>query len=309
VTGRHFSDQRTADGLTAGLPHFERALELDGKYALAYAGLADTYIGFATFRVKSPNEAYVKAKEAALRALKIDPDVSEAHSALAMVSLYHEWNWDAAEREFTKAIRLNPEDTAARQRYALALAWFERFDDALREMALAREADPVSPLIRSVGQILYFAGRYEEAIQELDKALVLERNSSLARNLLGITYVATGAFDRAIAEFRSALESGNPEVEANLAHAYAVSGRTDEARKILDQLLASSAHRYVSPFDIAIVYAGLGERDTAFMWLDKAFTERTRTMLSLRVNPRLAPLRSDSRFTTLVRRTKIFDPR
>jgi serine/threonine protein kinase/Flp pilus assembly protein TadD len=307
LVGRHFWNQRTAAGLKRGLAHFEQAIELDQKYALAYAGVADSYVGFATFRVQSPKEAYVKAREAAIKALNMDPELSEAHSALAMVSLYHDWDWRTAEGEFRRAISLNPEDATARQRYALALAWFGRFDEALSEMARVSEVDPVSPLIRSVGQILYFARRYDEAIRELEKALALDPNSSQVRNILGITYVLTGAFDEAIAEFQKAMESGNPEVQANLAHAFAVSRRTAEASKILDQLLARSTRSYVSPFDIAVVYAGLGDRDQAFAWLEKAFDERPRTMLSLKVNPRLDPLRSDLRFANLMRRVRVFD--
>ena len=124
---------------------------------------------------------------------------------------------------------------------------------------------------------------------------------------LGIAYVLTGAYDQAIAEFQRATDSGNPEIEANLAHAYAVSRRAAEAGKILDQLLARSTSSYVSPFDIAIVYAGLGDRDQAFAWLEKAFDERTRTMLSLKVNARLDPLRSDPRFASLMRRVRVFN--
>jgi serine/threonine protein kinase/tetratricopeptide (TPR) repeat protein len=307
MIGRHFWNERTAAGLKRGLAHFEKAIELDDKYALAYAGVADSYVGFATFRVQSPKQAYVKAREAAIKALKLEPELSEAYSALAMVSLYHDWDWGAAEGEFKRAISLNPEDATARQRYALALAWFERFEEALREIARARELDPVSPLFSSnVGQILYFAGRYGQAIQELEKALAVHPGFYQLRNGLGITYVLTGAYDRAIAEFQRAIGSGNPEVEANLAHAYAVSRRPAEARKTLDQLLVRSSRSYVSPFDVAVVYAGLGDRDQAFAWLEKAFDERPRTMLSLKINRRLDPLRSDPRFADLVRRVRVF---
>jgi tetratricopeptide (TPR) repeat protein len=167
--------------------------------------------------------------------------------------------------------------------------------------------DPVSSVISSnTGQILYFARRYDQAIEELQKARGLDPNFYQIRNILGIAYVLTGAYDEAIAEFNRAIDSGNPEVEANLAHAFAVSRRTAEARKILDQLLARSTRSYVSPFDIAVVYAGLGDRDQAFAWLEKAFDERPRTMLSLKVNPRLDPLRSDPRFAILMRRVGVF---
>src|SRR5262245_8204323 len=308
IIARHFWNQRTAAGLKRGLEHFEKAVELDEKYGLAYAGIADSFVGFATYRVQSPKEAYVKAREAASKALNIDSGLSEAHSALAAVSLYHDWDWGAAEDEFKRAISLNPDDSVAHQRYALALAWFERFEEAHREIARAIELEPVSPLFSTnVGQILNFARRYDEAIQELEKGLALDPNFYQIRNVLGITYVLTGAFDKAISEFQKALDSGNPEVEANLAHAHAVSRRTTEARKILDQLIARSTRTYVSPFDIAVVYAGLGDRDQAFVWLEKAFGDRARPMLGLKVNPRLYPLRSDPRFISLMRRMRVFE--
>ena len=309
MMGRHFWNLRTAAGLKRGLAHFEQAIALDEKYALAYAGVADSYVGFATYRVQSPKEAYVKARQAAIKALQLNPELSEAHSALAMVSLYLDWDWRAAEAEFRRAISLNPEDVSAHQRYGLALAWFERFEEALSEMARASELDPVSAVITSnTGQILYFARRYDQAIQELTKTLASDPSFYQTHNILGITYVVTGRFDEAIAAFRKVIDSGNPEVEANLAHAYAVSRHTSEARKALEQLLARSTRSYVSPFDIAVVYAGLGDRDRAFAWLERAFDERTRTMLSLKVNPRLDPLRSDPRFANLMRRVRVFDP-
>lgn len=307
MIGRHFWSDRTAAGLKRGLAHFETAIELDEKYALAYAGVADSYVGFATYRVQSPKQAYVKARDAAIKALQMDPALSEAHSALAMVSLYLDWDWRAAEGEFRRAISLNPENTTARQRYALALAWFERFDESLGEMARAAELDPVSAMIATnIGQILYFARRYDQSIRELEKVLALDLNFYQTHNVLGITYVLASRFDEAIAEFQKVIDRGNPEVDANLAHAYAVSRRPSEARKILDQLIARSTRSYVSPFDIAIVYAGLGDRDQAFAWLEKALGEHTRTMLSLKVNPRLDPLRSDPRYADLVQRVGVF---
>jgi TolB-like protein/lipoprotein NlpI len=308
MIGRYFWSQRTGAGLKTALAHFERAVELDKNYALAYAGAADSYVGFATFRVSPPKEAYVKAREAAVKALELNPELSEAHSALAMVSLYHDWDWAAAERSFTRAISLNPDDATAHQRYALALAWFERFEQALREIARASELDPVSPVFSSnVGQIRYFARQYDQAIRELETARALYPNFYQIRNGLGITYVQARAYDKAFAEFQKAVDSGNPEVNANLAHAYAVSGQTRAARQALADLLDRSRETYVSPFDIAIVYVGLRDHDQAFAWLDKAYDERVRPMLSLKVNPRLDPLRSDPRFAILMQRMRVFD--
>jgi tetratricopeptide (TPR) repeat protein len=311
ILGRHYWNQRTAAGLQRGLAQFEKAVKLDEKYGLAYAGIADSFVGFSTYRVLPPKEAYPKARDAAIKALNIDSGLSEAHSALATVSLYHDWDWEAAEGEFKRAISLNPDDSVAHQRYALALAWFGRFEDAHSEIARAMELDPVAPVFSAnAGQILGFARLYDDAIQELEKGVALDPNFYATHNILGITYVLKGSFDKGIEEFQKAIPSGNPEVEANLAHAYAVSGRTPQAREILDRLIARSTTTtttYVSPFDIAVVYVGLGDPAQAFAWLEKAFDERVRPMLSLKVNPRLDPLRSDPRFIPLMRRMKVFE--
>ena len=195
VLGRHFWSRRTLAGMTAGLEHFNKAIELDPGYALAHAGIADSYIAFASFRVSSANDAYLKARAAAVRALELDPALPEALSALAMVHLYLEWNWVAAELAFKRALALNPDDGTTHMRYALALPCFERFDDGLVEIARAREADPLSPVISAnVGKILYLARRYGQAIQAHRRALELDPNFWLTHNNLGLTYALTGAY-------------------------------------------------------------------------------------------------------------------
>lgn len=193
-------------------------------------------------------------------------------------------------------------------KYALALVWFERFDEALGEIMRARELDPVDRRINAnVGQILYYARRYEQAIEEYRRALAVDPNYYQPHHQIGWVYVQTRAYTEALAEYKKGMELGsNSQVEADLAHAYAVSGQTREARKILDDLVDRSTRTYISPFDIAVIYAGLGDRDEAFAWLEKAYDERTRTMLSLKVNPRLDPLRADPRFADLMRRVGVF---
>jgi TolB-like protein/tetratricopeptide (TPR) repeat protein len=309
LVGRHFWGQRTSAGLKQGLQHFEKAVELDPRYGAAYGGVADSYVGFATFRVLEPKAAYLEARAAARKALELDSGLSEAHSALAMVSLYLDWDWTAAEGQFKRAIVLNPSDATAHLRYALALPWFERFDEALREIARAREVDPVSPLIyANEGQILHFARRYDEAITHFRRGLVSEPTFFLNYQALGSVYVATRAYDDGIAAYKRAIDLGaSSQVQADLAHAYAVSGRTADATRLVEQLIERSTRTYISPFDIAVVYAGLGDHDKAFAWLDKAYDERTRPMLGLRINSRLDPLRSDPRFAVLMHRMKVFD--
>jgi serine/threonine-protein kinase len=308
LLGRHYWMQFTTPQLRRALDHFQRAVELDPQYAMAQAGIADVYTSFVTYRVLPPSEAYPRAKAAAEKAIELNPELSEPYSALGLASLYYDWDWPAAERHFVRAIRLDPNNAEARNRYALALVWFERSDEALREITRAREIDPLSVRINmNVGFLLYFARRYEDSIRELVRALALDPNFFQTHQTLGWNYVQTGAYDHAIAEFQKAIDLGaGSQVETDLAHAYAVSGHVHDANVLLGQILDRRARAYVSSFDIAVVYAGLGDRDQAFAWLEKAFAERTRPFLSLKVNPRLEGLHSDARFAALTQRTRAF---
>jgi Flp pilus assembly protein TadD len=242
-------------------------------------------------------------------ALQLNPELSEPYSTLGLVALYYDWDWPAAERHFTRAIALDPNNAEAHNRYASALIWFERFDDALREMMRARELDPLSVRINmNVGVVLYWARRYDEAIQEAVRDFALDPNFFGTHQMLGWAYVQTGATEQAIAEFKKAIDlGGGSQVETDLAHAYAVSGRVREANVLLHQIIDNAGRRYVSSFDIAVVYVGLGNRDQAFAWLEKAYDERTRPLLGMKANPKLDLLRSDPRFASLMQRMKVFD--
>lgn len=309
LVGRHFWSQRSPAALEEALQHFQKAIELDPNYGLAYSGLADSYVGFATFRVRSAKEAYLKARAAAVKSLKLNPRIAEGHSALAMVNLYYDWDWAAAEREFKRAIALQPSDTTTHLRYGLALAWFQRFDDARREIARGLEVDPVHPLLNSaMGQLSFWARQYDQALAEYRKTLMLDPNFFQTHHLIAGVYIRTFAYDKAIAELKKAIElGGGAQVKATLADAYALSGQTREARKILADLTGRSNQTYAPPFDVALGYIGLGDYDRAFAWLERAYDERARPMLSLKVNPLLDPLRSDPRFGALMRRIRIFD--
>jgi len=309
LIGRHFWSRRDREAVKKGVQHFEKAVELDPGYALAHAALADSYVLSVTTRELSPKEAHPRARAAAVKALQLNPVLAEAHSTLAVVSLYYDWDWVSAERAFKHAIDLKPDDATAHQRYALALSLRGRFDDALREIRLARDLDPVSPIINTnVGYTLYWARRYQEAIVELRKALAFDPGFSATHGNLARVYVQTRAYAEAIAEFKKAhLLGGSSRVEAYLAHAYAVSGQTRESTKLLDDLKDPSRPTYASPFDVALVYVGLGDHDQAFAWLQKAYDERDRDILSLKVNPVLDPLRSDPRFADLMRRMGVFE--
>lgn len=304
LVGRHLWSQRSPAALEQGLQHFQRAVELDRNYGLAYSGLADSYVGFATFGGHSAKESYLKARGAAGKALELEPTLAEGHSALAMVNLYYDRDWAAAEREFNRAIALRPSDATAHMRYGLALAQFRRFDEARREIARGLEADPVDPLLNGgMGQIFYWERRYDEALEQCRKALVLNPNFYPTHILIGRVHLETRAYDKAIGAFKRAIElGGGPQAKAALADAYASSEQPDEARKILTGLTDRSSQTYVPPFDVALAYVGLGDYNQAFAWLEKAFNDRARAMPSLKVHPRLDPLRSDRRFTELQRR-------
>ena len=205
--------------MTTGLEHFKKAIALDPSYALAYVGIADSHIAFASFRVSPAHDAYLEAKAAAVTALKLDPALPEALSALAMVRLYHEWNWVDAERAFKRALALKPDDGTTLMRYTLALACFGRFDEALGEIKRARDADPLSAVISAnVGEILHLARRYGEAIQAHRRALELDPNYWLTHNNLGLTYALTGVYDQAIPAFERAIDlsGGNSGAKAYL---------------------------------------------------------------------------------------------
>ena len=310
LLGRHYWTQFTASQLKRALEHFERAVELDPRYALAHAGIADSYTSFAVYRVLPASEAYSRARDAAEKAIALDPDLSEPHSALGLVSLYYDWDWPAAERHFTRAIRLDPANAEAHNRYSIALTWFGRFDDALREIERARELDPLSVRIsQNVGFALYWARRYNEAIRELGRALALDPNFFQTHQTLGWAYVQTGAYEQAIGEFKKALDlGGSSQVDTDLAHVFAVSGHIAEANALLRQIMDNAGRRYVTSADVAVVYAGLGDHDQAFAWLEKAYDERSRAILNLKVNPRLDGLRPDPRFASLIRRISVFAP-
>jgi len=281
LIGRHFLSRRGREAVKSGAQHFEKAVELDPGYALAYAALADSYLLSVTTRWLPPKEAYPQARAAAIKALQLNSALAEAHTTLAVVSLYHDWDWVSAEQAFKHAIGLKPGDATAHQRYALALNFRGRFDDALREIRLARDLDPVSPIINTnVGYTLYWARRYQEAIVELHKALAFDASFSATHGNLAQVYVQTRAYPEAIAEFKKAHLLGlGSRGEAYLAHVYAVSGQGGEARKLLDDLTDPSRLTYVSPFDVALAYVGLGDHDEAFAWLEKAYNERERDML------------------------------
>ncbi len=303
LKGRNSWNKRTEDGLLQGIDYFQKAIEVDQGYAPAYAGLADCYNMLVVYGLSQPKDAFPKAKEAATKALSIDGTLAEARTSLAFIK--HRWDWgrEEAEKEFQLAIKSKPSYAPAHQWYSSYLVAMGRFDEAIAEAKRAEELEPLSFISNShLGWILYLAGRYDDAIAHCKRLLDVDPNFFPARRYLGLVYEQKGMYKEAIDQFQQGVKlSGNPLMLSLLGHAYAASGEKNEALRILDDL-DKEKHRYVSPYTVATIYTGLGEKDLAFKWLEKAFEDRDIWLMNLKVDPQLAPLRSDQRFAVILRR-------
>jgi eukaryotic-like serine/threonine-protein kinase len=302
IKGRYHWNQRTAEEQKKAIEYFERATQKDPGFALAYAGLADAYeVGSIAL---PPREAMPRAKEAALKALRLDEWLVEAHTALAGVRLRYEWNWPEAEKAFKRAIQLNPNYATAHHWYALGLVSQERFDEAILEIKRAQELDPLSLNISTaVGTCFYYARQYDQAIKQYNKTLEMDTNFAMGHEYLLYPYEEKGMYDEAMKEWQKALNlSGEKELAASMAGAYAESGYNGALSRYLGQLLRRSRSEFVSPMDVASVYARLGNKDQAMLWLGRALEERDSFLTFARVYPRFDGLHSDPRFQELVRR-------
>ena len=306
LKGRNAWNKRTEDGLLQGIDFFRSAIEVDKDYAPAYAGLADCYNMLVVYGINQPKDAFPKAKEAATKALSIDSTLAEARTSLAFIK--HRWDWggDEAEREFQQAIKSKPSYAPAHQWYSSYLVAVGRFDQAISEARRAEELEPLSFISNShLGWILYLAGRYDDAIAHCERLLAVDPNFFPARRYMGLAYEQKNMYPEAIDQFEKGVKlSKSPLMLSLLGHAYAASGRKADAQKILADL-DQQKERYVSPYTIATIYAGLGDKDQTFKWLEKAFEERDIWLMNMRVDPVLKPIRSDSRFTVLVHRIGI----
>lgn len=300
--GIYYASRQNEKDIWKGIEYFNQAINLDPNYALAYAGLARAFYGL-SYIYLPPKQAMPKAKAAATRALEIDNTLPEAHTSLALVKTFYDWDWTGAEAEYQRAIELNRNYAPAHQWYGWHLALLSQADKSISELELAQELDPLSAEVSwSLGVALYLARRYEEAITQLRKTLEMDPNSPLAHFHLAASYAEQGKADEAIAEFRKATDLSGGSTLASLGYAYAASGKRDEALKILDELKARSTRGDVPAFEMGIIYTGLGDKDLAFEWFDKAIEDRSELMAWLKVDPRLNTLRSDERFTRLIRR-------
>lgn len=306
LRGRYNWEKRTKEGLEKAAEYFKQAIELDPAYALAYTGLADSYIVMPWFAYVQPREVYPKARAAALKALEIDDALAEAHASLGYIYGL-DWNWSGADSEFKRALDLNPGYAVAHQWYGAHLANIGRFDEAIAEGARAQELDPYSLIIiRELGSTFYFARRYEEAVKQYRKALALDPDFAPARSFLGLAYTQLGDHQRAIAEGLAAvrLTGHAPGRLAALGRSYAAAGQIKEAESILGQLEQLSKTAYVSTFNTAAIYVTLGNKEQALGLLEAAFKAHDPELIRLKRDPFLDPLRTDSRFQDLMRRMK-----
>jgi TolB-like protein/Tfp pilus assembly protein PilF len=306
LRGRYHWNKRTQEGIERGIEYFKEAIALDPAYALAYAGLADSYalLGAVEYAALSPREAMQQAREATLKALSIDDALAEAHASLAYVRIF-DWNWPEAEREYRRSIELNPSYATAHHWYAHYLTAMGRQSEAVAEMRIARELDPLSlPVNSGMGWHYYLTRQFDEAISEYRKTLELNENFYMAHFLLGMALEQVGRYDEALDAYARAntLSGSSPAMFAAPGHAYAMLGRADDARRVLSELHALSARQFVSPYHIAVIHAALGEIDQAFDWLGRACDAQSEALIWFALDPMLDPLRPDPRFATILAR-------
>jgi TolB-like protein/DNA-binding winged helix-turn-helix (wHTH) protein/Tfp pilus assembly protein PilF len=307
LKGRYYWNKRSQEGLTKAINYFQVAIEKDPNYALAYAGLADCYsiIGSAIVGTVPAAEVAPKARAAALKSLELDNTLAEAQTSLATVRFNYDWDWKAAASGFKRAVELNPSYATAYQRNSLYLMSMGRISESITEMNRAHSLDPLSVSMNfSLGWRLYMAREFDQAIEQLRNTVDMDPNFILPHLVLGQAYEQKKAYDQAVAELRRAadISQNSPPVLAALARTCAVSGRTPEAKKLLALLMEQSKKQYVSPFYVAIVYAGLGENEQALDWLEKAYKDRSNAIVFAKVDPQLDTLRSSPRFQSLLHR-------
>jgi TolB-like protein/tetratricopeptide (TPR) repeat protein/DNA-binding winged helix-turn-helix (wHTH) protein len=305
LLGRFWVDKRSVEGGLKGIEYFNQAIKYDPDYALAYIGLADCYGQLHDLNYLPPQEAIAKEKDLVIKALAIDDNLAEAHTEMGLILAWLDWDFELADREYRRGIELNPNSPRGHHWYRGYLTIMGRYSEALAEERRALELDPTSVrYAASVGWVLYYARRYDEALVELHKALEMDRTFEPALEWLGLTYLKLEKYQQAIDIFEQALRLHPNAItlKAHLGQAYALSGRDADARRLLKELEHLSASRYINPYDMAIIYTGLGDKDRAFANLDKAFVAHSSQMPKLKVEPQLDTLRSDPRFQDLVSR-------
>jgi len=308
LLGRYHWNKRTRQNIEESVADYERAQRADPKYARPYAGMADSYLSVAWWGIVPYREAYSKSQQAARTAIALDPSLAEPYASLGIVDFMYTLDWASAERNFRKAIALDANYATAHHWYAEYLAAMKRPDEALAEIREAAELDPLSlGISQNTGFVLIQAGRYEEAIQQLQKSLEIDAGNQVTWGYLGLAHEDLRQYDLALNDFRKAQSLSGEFVPyaPDIAHVLAMAGRKDEARQILRKLIAYRNQQKFSSYGFAYLYAALGEKDAAFDWLDRSIDERAITAAELNNDRRLDPLRVDGRFAQLRRRANL----
>ncbi|MEP6944677.1 MAG: winged helix-turn-helix domain-containing protein [Acidobacteriota bacterium] len=304
LKGNYEWNKHTQKDIEKAIEYYDQALEKDPNFALAYAGLSASY-GLLATTFRPPNENFPKAKAYAAKALAIDDTLAEAHGAMGAARLLYDWDWPAQKMEFKRALALAPSYGTAHQLSAAYLESAGRFDEARSEAKRAQEIDPLSAMFGTeVGFTYYFERRYDEAIEQFDETLNLEPQWADAYQYLGQSFEQKRMYSEAIAAYQKglALDERQPALIASLGHTYAVSGDRDKASKALAQLQELSKQQYISPYFFAVIHAGSGDKEQAFVWLERAFHDRASLLIWINVEPQFDPLRADPRFQDLIQR-------
>jgi tetratricopeptide (TPR) repeat protein len=303
LQGRYLFDQRRRDRLDRSLPYFEQAIARDPNFAEAYSAIADVNSSYAMGNVVDypPTEYFAKARAAARRALELNDALGDAHASMAQVYMFHDLDWKAAQREFARALALNPRSTIARAGQIILLEYTGRFDEAVAEARDAVRLDPLSVYLSSeAGRALFMQRNYDAAAAQLKRVLERDSMQFWTHSLLGQVFEQQRKLDSAIAEMKWGVHfnPGSSRMTALLAHAYALAGRTDDALRELATLQTRARSAYVPSLDFAIVYVGLGKKDETFAWLEKSY--RDHSMRPYLMDPTFDSIRSDPRYTSLL---------
>jgi eukaryotic-like serine/threonine-protein kinase len=305
LKGRHHWNRWTEDGFYKAIEYFQQAVEKDPGYALAFTGLADSYVLLGWNSYLPPKDAFPKARMAAMGALRLDPDLGEAHTPMAAVLWLHDWQWPEAQMEFKRSLALNPAHPTASHWYAECLMTMGRHEEAIARMKNSQELDPLSLIISvAIGWAFYMARRYDDAIEQLRRTVELDPNYPVTYWILGLLLRKIGRYELAIAEGEKGvkLSGGSSLMSAALAQTFATAGRRKKAIQILDDLTELTKRKYVAPYFFAGIHIGLGEDDRAIEYLEKSYEEHSHWLIYLHIDPSMDGLRSHPRFQDLLRR-------
>jgi tetratricopeptide (TPR) repeat protein len=309
LKGLYFQNKRSEMDLKKSIEYFERAIERDPNYALAYAGLALSYGILPIYSTSPPKEAVQKGREAALKALQIDDTLAEAHESLGLIKTRYDWDWERAEREYRRAIELNPGYAMAHQGYSFNLLLRGRFDEALKEMEQALDLDPVSAVVHyDLGTICALAGQFDRAINASKRALEMDPSLIYAHLNIGVAYRGKSMYEQALIEFRKEREvskGAHAWAEVGIGSIYVQMGKPGEAQKLLDNLAKRSEREYVSPFILACLNFWLGKNNEGFVLLDQAHREQDHWLCWLRIATDLDSIRSDPNYITLLKKMNL----